>query len=155
MAAGHPVATDSSGLASGYNGKPDKLTHASPWAFVQLGAGAVQATADDFVALDGALGANKVVSEDSWTKMLANPVSAVRPDGSLSPRKFGLGVFIESVGRVPLVGHTGGNNGYVSEYQRLYGGEAMFVVLANRGSADLKPIREAVVASLEAARDRE
>ena len=155
MAAGHPVATESTGLASGYNGKLGKLTHANPWAFVQLGAGAVQATADDFLALDEALKANKVVSRESWAKMLADPASAVRPDGSLSPRKFGLGVFLERIAGVPLVGHTGGNNGYVSEYQRLYGGEAMFVVLANRGSADLKPIREAVVASLEAARGRE
>lgn len=153
--AGHPVATNAEGLAIGYNGAPGKLEQANPWSFVQLGAGAVQAAADDFVALDEAITANRIISAETWASMQADPVKAIRKDGSISPRRFGFGTVIENVEGVPVVGHTGGVNGYASEYERLYGGEAMFVALSNRGFAELGPLREAAIQGLKSARGKE
>ena len=59
---GHPVGMREKGLALGYNGSPSDLEQTIPFSFVQLGAGAVRAGAEDFVALDDAITSGKIVT---------------------------------------------------------------------------------------------
>src|SRR6202012_2136805 len=53
----------SAGLAQGYNGKPDDLQPANSFQFVQMGAGAIYASAQDMLNFDSALSSGKLVSE--------------------------------------------------------------------------------------------
>ena len=132
------------GLALGYNGEPGRLEQAISYAFVQLGAGAVRASVDDFAQLDEALAAGRIVSSETWAQMRANPVTP--PQGSRQPagRTFGLGVFVIEIEGVELDGHTGGTNGYISDFERFPDFDAMMIVLTNRGFTRTAWLREGV-----------
>ncbi len=146
---GHLVAVTEDGLAKGYNGAPGKLEQANNWAFVQLGAGAIRASVDDFVALDDALKAGAIVSRASLVTMVDRPVPGSPP---VPGRSFGLGVVLDAIDGVPVQGHTGGTNGYISDFERYPEDDAMTIVLANRGFAKTRWLRDGVAAMLKAAR---
>ncbi len=140
LEAGHAVPVSSPGLALGYNGEPGALQQALNWAFVQLGAGAVHASADDFIALDQALKDGRILDPALLDEMTA---SLIQPPWD-SPYFFGLGVLVQSIDGVRMSGHTGGVNGYISSFQRLPDHDAMFVVLSNRGFARTAWLNDAV-----------
>ena len=152
IVAGHPNMVTESGLALGYNGEPGRLEQAINYAFVQLGAGAVRATVDDFARLDEALAAGQIVQPESWREMRANPVTP--PQGSRQPnaRNFGLGVFVTEIGGVELNGHTGGTNGFISDFEQFPEFDAMMIVLSNRGFARTAWLREGTARALAAVR---
>ncbi|SMF61381.1 serine hydrolase domain-containing protein [Allosphingosinicella indica] len=147
--AGHLVPVSAEGLAKGYNGDPGKLDQAINWGFVQQGAGAVHASVDDFVALDAALKAGRILGPAMLAEMTRAPVDA---DGKTGGQAFGLGVVVNVADGVTMYGHTGGTNGYISDFERYPDDDAMLIVLTNRGNIRTAWLREGVAAALKGAR---
>lgn len=144
LVAGHPVAVQEEGLAIGFNGTPGALSQAENWAFIQLGAGAVRASLADMLALDRALAEGRLLSPESLAEMRANPVVSSDGKAIVAPNGYGLGVVLSSVGGVSMVGHSGGTNGYIADFEQLPEQDAVLIVLTNRGFTKLKPLRELV-----------
>ncbi|MDH5825003.1 serine hydrolase [Luteimonas sp. RD2P54] len=151
LVAGHAVPVREDGLAIGYNGEPDNLVQAYNWAFVQLGAGAVHASVEDFVALDAALKAGSIVAPATLERMTAEPSGA---DGqpAASGATYGLGIVTSDAGGVRMQGHTGGTNGYITDFQRFPDDDAMLIAMSNRGFTDTRWLRDATRQALKAAR---
>lgn len=149
MLLGHPLGVSEPGLAIGYNGEPSKLEQSTNYAFIQQGAGAVHATVNDFVALDKALAEGRLISTGTYAEMKRNPVPGT---GRLEGRSFGLGIVISPVSGVAREGHTGGTNGYISDFERFPDDEAMMIALSNRGFAKTKWLRDGVAEVLKSAR---
>ena len=146
---GQVMAVNEPGLAVGYNGAPGALEQATNWAFMQLGAGAIRASVGDFIALDAALSTGKIVSAGSLAEMTRNPVAPTDP---AAVSKIGLGVFVADVDGVRMLGHTGGTNGYISDFERYPDDGAMMIALTNRGFVKTRWLREGVAKVLKAAR---
>lgn len=144
MVAGHPVAVQEDGLAIGYNGAPGALVQAENWAFVQLGAGAVRASVADMLALDRALDEGRLLSLDSRAEMRANLVVSRQGKAEVADRGYGLGLVLSSAGGQTLVGHSGGTNGYIADFEQLPDHDAALIILTNRGFTRLQPLRELV-----------
>lgn len=144
MVAGHPVAVQEDGLAIGYNGAPGALVQAENWAFVQLGAGAVRASLADMLALDRALDEGRLLSLDSRAEMRANLVVSRQGKAEFADRGYGLGLVVSSAGGQTLVGHSGGTNGYIADFEQLPDHDAALIILTNRGFTRLQPLRELV-----------
>jgi D-alanyl-D-alanine carboxypeptidase len=149
---GHAFPVTEPGLALGYNGAPGELTQAIAYAFVQLGAGAVRATADDFARLDEALSAGRVIRPESWERMIRDPVAPADP--RLAGRGFGLGVIVAEQDGVRMHGHTGGVNGFISDFERFPDQDAMMILLSNRGFTRTAGIRGMIAETLGAAGTR-
>ena len=141
MVAGHPVAVQEEGLAIGYNGSPDALVQAENWAFIQLGAGAVRANLADMLALDRALEEGRLLNADSRAKMRAAPVVSKQGKAETGERGYGLGLVVSSAGGQTFVGHSGGTNGYIADFEQLPDQDAAMVILTNRGFTRLQPLR--------------
>lgn len=148
------------GLASGYNGEPGRLQGAAPRSFAQPGAGSVYATARDVWRYDEALTRGAVVSAaqqrlgvERAFRLSARGaygygwiVTRATADTAASPARAAGGV-----GASPdayFLHHSGGNNGYVSEYARYPREGASIVVLANRNAAEPEALRGAIAALL-------
>lgn len=150
MLLGHPLSLIEDGLAIGYNGSPEKLEQATNFAFIQLGAGAMHATIDDFIALDAALSNNTILSQQSFDEMRA--AHNRLQDPNRANRQFGLGIILQQYGDVRIEGHTGGNNGYISSFQRYPEAKVAQIVLTNRGFVRTGWLDEMVAAAIAAAR---
>ena len=144
LVAGHPVAVQEEGLAIGYNGAPGALTQAENWAFIQLGAGAVRASLADMIALDRALDEGRLLKPESLAEMRAAPVVSRDGKAVVGPRGYGLGVVVSSAAGQAMVGHSGGTNGYIADFEQLPDQDAVLVILTNRGFTRLQPLREQV-----------
>lgn len=140
--AGHPVAVQEEGLAIGFNGAPGKLQQAENWAFVQLGAGAVRASLADMVALDRALADHRLLTPESLAEMRRSPVVSREGRAVVGERGYGLGVVISHAGGQTLVGHSGGTNGYIADFEQAPEHDAALIVLTNRGFTALAPVRK-------------
>lgn len=134
-------------LLAGYNGAPDKLSPATSYSFVQLGAGSVLASVDDLLAFDRALTSGAVVSPETWRTMTESRVRTIADD---TTRGWGLGVRLHELDGVRMQTHSGGNNGYVSNFVRYPDHNAVHVVLANRGFVQPSWMAEAVARVLGA-----
>lgn len=148
---GHPASVSEPGLAIGYNGAPGRLEQATNYAFVQLGAGAIRASVADFVALDAALGRGAILSHASLAEMTRTLLPDERPG---TGRRYGLGVIVRDQDGVVMQGHTGGTNGYISDFERFPDDGAMMIALTNRGFAKTRWLADGVAAMLNAARRR-
>jgi D-alanyl-D-alanine carboxypeptidase len=149
MVMGHPLPVAEPGLAFGYNGEPGKLEQATNYAFVQLGAGAIRASAEDFIALDAALSSGKLLSRSSMREM----TRALLPDERLeSGRRFGLGIIVSDKDGVRMEGHTGGTNGFISDFERYPDENAMMIALTNRGFAKTRWLRDGIATMLKSGR---
>jgi hypothetical protein len=73
------------------------------------------------------------------------------PDGKAGAA-FGLGVAIQSPRGTAMIGHTGGTNGYITDFQRFPDEDAMMIVLSNRGTTRTAWMYDHVAAALIAAR---
>jgi D-alanyl-D-alanine carboxypeptidase len=144
MVAGHPVAVQEEGLAIVYNGAPGALAQAENWAFVQLDAGAVRASLADMLALDRALEEGRLLRPESRAEMRAAPVVSREGRAVVGARGYGLGLVVSSAGGQTLVGHSGGTNGYIADFEQLPDHDAVLVILTNRGFTRLQPLREQV-----------
>ena len=132
-------------LASGYNGGPVQLQGAAPRSFAQPGAGSVYATARDLWRYDQALTRGLVVPA-------AEQRVGVERAFRLSARgAYGYGWIVTRAAAdtaAYFLHHSGGNNGYVSEYARYPREGAAIVVLANRNVAEPEALRGAISALL-------
>lgn len=144
MVAGHPVAVQEEGLAIGFNGAPGALAQAQNWAFIQLGAGAVRASLSDMLALDRALDEGRLLKPESLAEMRAAPVVSREGKAVVGAKGYGLGVVVSSAAGQTMVGHSGGTNGYIADFEQLPDQDAVLVILTNRGFTRLQPLREQV-----------
>lgn len=151
LVAGHPVTVQEDGLAIGYNGAPGALTQAQNWAFVQLGAGAVRAGVADMLALDRALAEGRLLRPESLAEMRAAPVVSREGKAVVGARGYGLGVVVSSAAGQRMIGHSGGTNGYIADFEQLPDQDAVLVILTNRGFTRLQPLREQVGGAFSAA----
>ena len=144
---GKPGSVPDVNLAQGYNGTADKPEPAVSYEFIQLGAGSVHATAQDFVALDAALKAGKLLRPETLRSMASN----LRNSGELDrgPRGYGLGLMVRGTPPLIYIGHDGGNNGFVSDFER-YPDGTMLIVMSNFGFAQIEWVRAAVAEALNA-----
>lgn len=144
---GNPSSVPDPRLITGYVMDDDKRVEATSYSFVQLGAGGVHATAADFLALERALRADRIVSAETWRAM----VEQARPNApSVPSARYGLGVMTVERSGLLMHGHTGGSNGYVSTYRRLPARDAAVFALSNHGWAENKWIEEGAAAALAA-----
>lgn len=138
---GKPESAPDSDLAQGFNGSAIKREPATSFEFIQLGSGSVHAKVGDFLALDVALKRGKLLRPATLSQMETDvsPFDGSTPAG----RGYGLGVMIRGIAPVKYVGHDGGNNGFVSDFERFPDGTVL-IVLSNLGFADMDWIRGAV-----------
>lgn len=145
---GHPFDQGEDGLAVGYNGAPGKLVQATNYGFIQMGAGAVRASVDDFVALDQALSEGRIVKPATLQLMGADLITP--PEGyPVKGRRFGLGMIQHDIDGVAIQGHTGGTNGYISDFERAPEQGAMMIALTNRGFVKTAWLRTGFVEMLK------
>lgn len=139
-------------LVRGYNGKPGELKQALSYSFVQLGAGSAFATIDDLLALDRAIAGGRVVSADTWRAMTGTRIQTMPDDPT---RGWGLGMALRELNGMRMQSHSGGTNGYISNFVRYPESNAVLVVLSNRGFARPQWMAEAVATVLEEAGSRQ
>ena len=121
----------SAGLAQGYNGKPGALQPAESFQFVQMGAGAIYANAQDMFNYDSALSNGKIVS----AKVLDDCVRhafVIRPDAV----SYGCGWMVRLLGNQIYYQHDGGNNGFAADFARDPNKGIAVVVMSNLGFVD-------------------
>lgn len=125
----------SPGLVQGYNCTDNGLEPAASNQFVQLGAGAVYASAPDLVMFDRALLSDRVISARMRERNLAEayPVSEAV--------KYGFGWMVRSLDGVQYLQHSGGNNGFVSEFARVPSRNLSVVVVSNISCAKVDELR--------------
>jgi len=143
-AKGEMEAAPSPGLVRGFAGTPADLRPALSYSFVQQGAGAVHASYEDLMAFDKALSRGRLLSPAMQARMETEAVSV--NDGV----RYGYGWMIRSVGPCTYWQHSGGNNGYTSEFARAPDARVAIVVLSNLEFAKVGEIRSmAMKAMLE------
>lgn len=127
------------GLAPGYNGAPGHLIGAAPQMYASAGAGGVYATARDLLRYDAALTAGTLIPPALTERGVARAhrVSASNAYG-----------YAWVVTRAPDGGyflhHSGGNNGYSTEYARYPREGVAIIVLTNRGQANPVGVRRTI-----------
>ena len=77
--------------------------------------------------------------------------SNLRNSGELDrgPRGYGLGLMVRGTPPLIYIGHDGGNNGFVSDFER-YPDGTMLIVMSNFGFAQIEWVRAAVAEALNA-----
>jgi D-alanyl-D-alanine carboxypeptidase len=151
MTAVGPASVRDQRLALGYNGSAKKLQAAAPLSFIQRGAGAVHATIDDFVALDQALRTDRLIGahwRTEMTRVLRSPGDDPMHAGD---QGYGLGVIVKQSNGFLHLGHSGGNNGYVCDFEQYPVQDAALIVMSNFGFADISWIPASVSAALATA----
>lgn len=116
------------GMARGYSFSEEKFAPAVDWDMSWAGgAGALYSTVRDLHRWNEALHGGSVVSKDSLQAAIT-PVTL--PEG-VDGMKYGLGLTLLEVNRLPAIGHGGGLDGWSSILYRLPQQNASIVVLAN------------------------
>jgi D-alanyl-D-alanine carboxypeptidase len=115
------------GLALGYNGAKGAFEPALSYNFVQVGAGAVHASAEDLFALNAVLASGKILSRAMQDRSTAEAYR-VNERGA-----YGFGWLTRRVGDRAYLQHSGGTNGYLNEYARTPDGDVAVVILSNIG----------------------
>jgi len=147
---GDPSSAPDARLVTGYVKDEDGRREATSYSFVQLGAGAIHATAADLLALERALRDGRVVSGDTWRAM----VEQGRPNAPAVPSaRYGLGVMTVEKSGLLIHGHTGGTNGYISSFRRVPARDAAIFALSNYGWAENRWIEDGAAAALAADED--
>ncbi len=72
--------------------------------------------------------------------------------GPDAAKGYHLGIVIRDRDGVRMQGHDGGNNGYISDFQRFPDDDAMLIVLSNLGFSDTWWLNTAFSKLLKAAR---
>lgn len=101
------------------------------------------------IALDAALSAGAILSPAPIDEMTRTLLPDERPD---TGRRWGLGVIVREQDGVTMHGHTGGTNGYISDFERFPDDAAMMIVLTNRGFVKTRWLADGMATMLKAAR---
>ena len=115
-------------MATGYSFADGKLTPALDWDMSWAGgAGALYSTVGDLFRWNEALFGGRVLNETSF-KAATTPVTL--PPG-VDGMKYGYGLVMSELHRLPAIGHSGGLHGWSSDLLRLPDQHCTVVVLAN------------------------
>ena len=118
------------GLAYGYNGVPGRLETADPQMYASAAAGGIVTTARDLMRYDNALSAGVLLPKE-WE---AAAVSQAFPINSRASYGFGW-IVVHTSGGESYVHHSGGSNGYTSDYVRVPSDGLCVIILSNFGFA--------------------
>lgn len=129
----------SKGLALGYACEKDGGEPTSSYSFVQLGAGAVYASAPDLMNLDDALRKGLVLSQRFQRLTIADafPVNEAV--------NYGYGWMVRHVNDHAYLQHGGGNNGYVTEFARGVDRAVTLVIMSNDSCAPVGELRARIM----------
>jgi len=127
------------GLATGYNGTPNQFFVAAPMMFGAKGAGGMYSTVDDLLRYDRALNRGTILPRAVVDSMQTR-IFRVRPGAGYA---YGW-IVNDTPGQPRLVHHSGGNNGYTSEYARFPDQHLTIIILSNHGFADPEGMRKRI-----------
>ena len=127
------------GLATGYNGTPNQFFVAAPMMFGAKGAGGMYSTVDNLFRYDRALNRGTILPRAVVDSMQTR-IFRVRPGAGYA---YGW-IVNDAPGQPRLVHHSGGNNGYTSEYARFPDQHLTIIILSNRGFADPEGMRKRI-----------
>lgn len=126
------------GMATGYSLTDEQFKPALDWDMSWAGgAGALYSTVGDLFRWNEAFYGGRVLNEASL-KAAMTPVELPK---NVDGMKYGYGLLLYEVKRLPAIGHTGGLNGWASDLIRLPTQRTSIVVLANAapGPPELTP----------------
>lgn len=132
----------SPGLVPGYVGSPEQWKPTRSYSFIQQGAGALHASYRDLLAFDAALNRGEVISPEMQRRNVTESVKASET------ARYGFGWLIRSIAGCTYWQHSGGTNGYVSDFARLPEKQIAVVVLSNLGFAKAHEIRRDLMDAL-------
>ena len=115
------------GLVQGHNGSPGAPTPALSRSFIQQGAGSMHAGWRDLIAFSTSLPQGAVVSRAGQARMIADAV----PTGGTM--RYGLGWMVRTAGDRPYLHHSGGTNGFITDFLRTADGRITVVTMSNLG----------------------
>jgi CubicO group peptidase (beta-lactamase class C family) len=116
------------GIGRGYAVNDGKATLAPDWDMSWAGgAGALFSTVGDLFRWNEALFGDRVLKPESF-QLMTTPVQL--PSG-VDGMRYGYGLAIAPIHRLPAIGHGGGLNGWASDLQRITEQKCTIVVLAN------------------------
>jgi CubicO group peptidase (beta-lactamase class C family) len=116
------------GIARGYSMNDWKATPALDWDMSWAGgAGALYSTVGDLFRWNEALFGGRVLKPESF-QLMTTPVKL--PPG-VDGMRYGYGLAIASIQRLPAISHGGGLNGWASDLQRVTEQHCTIVVLGN------------------------
>jgi len=135
-------ARPSPGLAQGYNGEPGKLKPANSYSFVQQGAGALHMAYGDLLAFNKALTSGKILSPrtQALSRSEAFPIRA--------GTGYGLGWLTRHVSGKPYLQHSGGTNGFATDFARTPDGRTAVIIMSNLGFANAEDYRKSLMEAL-------
>jgi CubicO group peptidase (beta-lactamase class C family) len=117
-----------SGIARGYSINDDKAAPALDWDMSWAGgAGSLYSTVGDLFRWNEALYGGRVLKAESF-QLMTTPVQL--PAG-VDGMRYGYGLAIAPIQRLPAIGHGGGLNGWASDLQRITEQHCTIVVLGN------------------------
>jgi CubicO group peptidase (beta-lactamase class C family) len=118
------------GLASGYNGAPHRLETADSQMYASAGAGGIVATAQDLLRYDEALSSGTLLPRQ-WKNRAISEAFQIN-----SRTGYGYGwIVVHTAGGKWYVHHSGGSNGFTSDYARIPDAGLCIIVLSNYGFA--------------------
>jgi CubicO group peptidase (beta-lactamase class C family) len=127
------------GLATGYNGTRNQFFVASPEMFGAQGAGGMYSTVDDLFHYDRALNHGTILPR-AIVDSMETRVYYIRPGAG-----YAYGWIVNDPPGAPrLVHHSGGYNGYTTEYARYPDQHLCIIILSNRGFADPEGMRKRI-----------
>ena len=128
------------GLARGYNGEPGNLETANSLMYINLGAGGVYATARDMLRYDDLLRKGEFLDCDTQRIMFDRGMKASETV------TYGYGWIIrEPEDGIYTFEHSGGNNGYTSQYLRVPRHGICIVLLSNLGFAPVGDLGRSIL----------
>lgn len=136
------------GLATGYNGAPGELDVASPLMYINLGAGGVYATARDMLRYDDLL------RQGEFLDCATQRIMLDRGHEIREGVHYGYGWITRQLDEeIITFEHSGGTNGYTSQYLRVPRHGLCIVLLSNLGFAPVGDlavsIRDVLLAETE------
>jgi len=124
------------GLATGYKGRPGALCPTVAHMYIIQGAGGMVSTAEDLWRYNLALRSGTVLSGATQARMVAEPFAASETT------RVACGWFIRERSGRTMTSHSGGNNGFTSEFARLPEEDLCVVVLCNLGFGSPEALRD-------------
>lgn len=135
-------ARPSPGLAQGYNGEAGKLEPAMSYSFVQQGAGALHMGYRDLLAFNDSLANGHVLPRKSQS-LFQSEAFPIRAGSG-----YGLGWLVRNLGGKTYFQHSGGTNGFGSDFARTADGENFVIILSNLGFAKVEDYRKNIMSAL-------
>ena len=119
--------TAEAALVQGHNGAPGAPKVAVSNSFIQQGAGSLHAGWRDLIAFSTSLPQGAVVSRAAQARIITDSV----PTGGTA--RYGLGWMIRTAGGRPYLYHSGGTNGFITDFLRSPDGRITVVQMSNLG----------------------